>query len=191
MVYGCILGDCADSVIKEITGEAFASPVYIKNEVKNMQRVLILEIENKKVISKPWCFEALCLINENDNNEKSSLKAYIDAVLYLFEGTPAANDVILKLPADKLQGFVNMLNKWYIEDMMELVKLKDEIPKSENGMQGGNLRDIYNSVFRAWGTMPSEIAKQPPMSIFNLLKGEGDSVTKECLPGDLKALYGM
>lgn len=156
-----------------------------------MQKVLTLNIENKKVISKPWCFEALCLISDNNDSESVSLKAYIEVVQYLFEGTEVTDDIILALPIQKLQELTDTLNRWYMEDMMWLLQIKKEIPKNESNIAGGSLRDIYNSIFRAWGTMPSEVAKQPPMFIFNLLKSDDSNVTKESLPSDLRALYGM
>ena len=156
-----------------------------------MQKVLVLKNENKTIISKPWCFEALCLINDSDITGDVSLKIYMNVMMYLFEGTEATDEIILKLPVQELRKMAQKLNSWYMEDMISLLKIKDEIPKKENNSAGGCLRDIYNSIFKAWGTMPSEVAKQPPVFIFNLLKGEGSNVTKESLPEDLKALYGM
>ena len=61
-----------------------------------MQKTLTITVDKKKIISKPVDFEAMCLINDEHNNEKNKgpLTICRGAVDYLFEGTEATQEVI-------------------------------------------------------------------------------------------------
>ena len=61
-----------------------------------MQHTLIYEKDKKKYVSKPFDFEAMCIINDahNDETKKGPLSICRDAVDYLFEGSDVTQDVI-------------------------------------------------------------------------------------------------
>ncbi len=60
-----------------------------------MQKTLTITVDKKKITSKPFDFEAMCLINDTHNDEKAKgpLSMCRDAVDYLFEGV-ATQEVI-------------------------------------------------------------------------------------------------
>lgn len=63
-----------------------------------MQNVLSFSKDNKKYVSKPFDFEALCLINDKHGDPGVGImRMTADAVAYMFEGTEATEDVINKL----------------------------------------------------------------------------------------------
>ena len=61
-----------------------------------MQHTLTFEQDNKKYVSKPFDFEAMCMINDMINSEKEQgiLSVCRGAVDYLFEGTEATQDIV-------------------------------------------------------------------------------------------------
>ena len=61
-----------------------------------MQHTLTFTVDKKKYVSKPFDFEAMCIINDahNDEKKKGPLNICRDAVDYMFEGTEATQDVI-------------------------------------------------------------------------------------------------
>ena len=61
-----------------------------------MQHTLTFTVDKKKYVSKPYDFEAMCIINDahNDEKKKGPLNFCRDAVDYMFEGTEATQDVI-------------------------------------------------------------------------------------------------
>ena len=66
-------------------------------------------------------------------------------------------------------------------------------PAQESGPK--KLRDLYCTMFKAWGRLPDELGKQRPYNVFYLLNGlddDNDTVpaVKE-MPRDLQLLYGM
>ena len=61
-----------------------------------MQHTLTFEQDKKKYVSKPFDFEAVCMINDAhaDEDKHGILPVCRDAVDYLFEGTEATQDII-------------------------------------------------------------------------------------------------
>ena len=61
-----------------------------------MQHTLTFKHDNKKYVSKPFDFEAMCIINDahNDENKNGPLNICREAVDYMFEGTDATQDII-------------------------------------------------------------------------------------------------
>lgn len=64
-----------------------------------MQHTLTFTKNKTKYVSKPFDFEAMCIINDahNDDTKNGPLNICRDAVDYLFEGTDATNDIIASL----------------------------------------------------------------------------------------------
>lgn len=61
-----------------------------------MQHTLTFVKDKVKYVSKPFDFEAMCIINDahNDENKKGPLSICRDALDYMFEGTDATQDVM-------------------------------------------------------------------------------------------------
>lgn len=61
-----------------------------------MQHTVTFTKDNKKYVSKPFDFEAMCIINDVHNGEKKRgpLNICRGALDYMFEGTEATQDVI-------------------------------------------------------------------------------------------------
>lgn len=61
-----------------------------------MQNTLTITVDKKKIISKPFDFEAMCIINDahNDDTKNGPLNICRDAIDYMFEGTEATQDII-------------------------------------------------------------------------------------------------
>ncbi|MGN0150223.1 MAG: hypothetical protein ACI4C7_08260 [Clostridia bacterium] len=61
-----------------------------------MQKTLSIEVNKKKIVSKPFDFETMCIINDahNDKEKRGPLNMCRDAVDYMFEGTEATQDII-------------------------------------------------------------------------------------------------
>lgn len=64
-----------------------------------MQKTLSIKVNKKTIVSKPWDFRALCLVQDIHTAGKTNSVGMMcgDAVDYLFEGTEATQDVIDKL----------------------------------------------------------------------------------------------
>lgn len=64
-----------------------------------MQHILDFTAGDKKYISKPFDFEALCIINDEHigSEKKGPIRICSGAVDYLFEGTEATQDIINSL----------------------------------------------------------------------------------------------
>lgn len=82
-----------------------------------MQHVLSFEKDKEKYVSKPFDFEAMCMINDahNDNSKKGPLTICRDAVDYLFEGTQATQDVIDSLDLNVRSEMCIKLWGFYVE----------------------------------------------------------------------------
>lgn len=61
-----------------------------------MQHTLTFTQNKVKYISKPFDFEAMCIINDahNDDSKKGPLNICRNALDYMFEGTEATDDII-------------------------------------------------------------------------------------------------
>ena len=82
-----------------------------------MQHTLTFKHDNKKYVSKPFDFEAMCIINDahNDENKNGPLNICRDAVDYMFEGTEATQDIINSLDVNTRSRLCIELWKFYIE----------------------------------------------------------------------------
>ena len=82
-----------------------------------MQHTLTYEQDGKTYISKPFDFEAMCLINDSHmQNENSGYMRHCrNAVDYLFEGTDVTQDVIDKMDVGVLGKMCRTLWLFYID----------------------------------------------------------------------------
>ena len=89
-----------------------------------MQRTLCIEIDGEQIISKPWDFEAMCMIDDarSENPNGGRLRLCTEAVHYLFEGTAATESVLKSLSPQSLTAMSLKVFGWYNQDMGEAVK---------------------------------------------------------------------
>ncbi|MBD9026760.1 MAG: hypothetical protein EGR09_07785 [Clostridiales bacterium] len=82
-----------------------------------MQHTLTFTHNKKKYVSKPFDFEAMCIINDahNDESKNGPLNICRDAVDYMFEGTEATQDIINSLDVNTRSRLCIELWKFYIE----------------------------------------------------------------------------
>ena len=89
-----------------------------------MQQTLKIEINKEAIISKPFDFEAMCLINDvhNSGEPKGYMSMCREAVTYLFEGTKATEDVLRKLPPAKMAALCGKIWGFYASAIEESAK---------------------------------------------------------------------
>lgn len=153
-----------------------------------MQKVLIIKIGKGKIISKPWDFEALCLVDDKRKLQGGVITRCMDAVTYLFEGTKATNEFLDGLGYKRLGDLCIQVWLWYMEDIQRLVNIQKNAPQKGGE---GCLRDLYTSMFKAWGILGSELGKQKPEHIFMLLKPEKEENTMDDIPEASRCFYGL
>lgn len=83
-----------------------------------MEKVLSFTQNGKEYVSKPFDFEAMCIINEahNDKNLYGVLMFCRDAVDYLFEGI-VSQETINNLDTSVRALFCIDLWGWYVEEL--------------------------------------------------------------------------
>ena len=82
-----------------------------------MQHTLTFTKGKTKYVSKPFDFEAMCIINDAHNNEEKNgpLNICREAVDYMFEGTDATQEVINLLAPGTRAKLCTQLWNFYVE----------------------------------------------------------------------------
>ena len=82
-----------------------------------MQHTLTYEKDGKTYISKPFDFEAMCIINDShmQNENCGFFRHCRDAVDYLFEGTDVTQDVIDNMDIGERVEMCRTLWLFYID----------------------------------------------------------------------------
>lgn len=82
-----------------------------------MQHNLTFTLDKKTYVSKPFDFEAMCLINDahNDDSKNGPLSICRQAVDYLFEGTEATQDIIESLDLGERSKMCLTLWNYYVD----------------------------------------------------------------------------
>ena len=142
--------------------------------------VLNFKKGRKTIKSKPWCFEAMCLVD--DNRCINVMDMCGKAVEYLFEDS----DVTLKEISDSgnLLPLCLEVFKWYIDVM--------HVASAKGGGTSANdtrLRDVYKALFEAWGILPSAVAAQDPKLLLQMFIQSEDN--PDGISPGLGVLYGM
>lgn len=141
--------------------------------------ILRYEKNGKTIKSAPWCFEAMCLVDDNrcDNIVKMCSKA----VEYLFE----SEDITLSelTASGRLLFFCLDVFKQYQNDINII-----SVPGTSSG-NSSRLRDVYKMLFDAWGILPSDAAIQEPRIFLQMLTQKDDSTAATSTSVDL--LYGL
>lgn len=88
------------------------------------QQTLSVEINGETVISKPFDFEAMCLIDDarNSSEKVGILRLGIEAVSYLFEGTVATDQEIKKLSVQKRTALSQKVWRFYVDTLNDAAK---------------------------------------------------------------------
>jgi hypothetical protein len=86
------------------------------------QRVLIIGEGNKKTVSKPWDFEAMCRADDARRAGSGDLNAGMAAARYLFEGSGMTDGALDGLDGPEKAALCLRVMKWYAGDMSEAVK---------------------------------------------------------------------
>lgn len=84
------------------------------------QQVLSVEHDGNTIVSKPFDFEAACLVD--DSRSEGVLRRGAKAVSYLFEGTAVTDKVIASLSIQKRIALSAKVCKWYQEEMAAALK---------------------------------------------------------------------
>lgn len=82
-----------------------------------MQHTLTFTKDKTKYVSKPFDFEAMCIINDahNDDTKNGPLTICRDAVDYMFEGTEATQDIIDTLDISERSKMCITLWGFYVD----------------------------------------------------------------------------
>ncbi len=83
------------------------------------QQVLTVEYGGETIVSKPFDFETMCLI---DDTEGGMLRKGSEAVSYLFEGTRITDAVLKTLPVEENTRLSMQVCKWFKEEMSSAAK---------------------------------------------------------------------
>lgn len=89
------------------------------------QQVLTVEYAGEKIVSKPFDFEAMCLI---DDCKGGMLRKGENAVAYLFEGTKVTDAVLKTLPMDIRTGLSLKVCEWFKTEMENSRKNEQCLP---------------------------------------------------------------
>ncbi len=86
-----------------------------------MQKTLSIKVNKKTIVSKPWDFRALCLVQDIHTAGKTNSVGMMcgDAVDYLFEGTEATQEILDANIVEKMVMCRKVWN-WYLETMTAL-----------------------------------------------------------------------
>lgn len=155
-----------------------------------MQKVLIIKIGKGKIISKPWSFEALCMVDDRraSNSGGGVMRCCLGAVQFLFEGTKATDEFLMGLGHARLNDLCKQVWLWYMEDVQRLIEIQKDAPQSG---EKGRIRDLYTSMFKAWGILGEELGRQRPEHIFMLLEPEKEENMLDNIPKASRCFYGL
>lgn len=151
-------------------------------------RFLEINKGKKKIKSKQWNFEAMCLVDDKrDTENMNPFNMCMDSVLYLFDDTDES--VISGLGHKKLQELCFTVFTWYQQDIMECRKALNSL-SVVSANKNSKLRELYRELFKAWGILPDRLEIQKPKHIFYLLL-DNTQTEKTEIPSQMQVFYGM
>lgn len=83
------------------------------------QQVLTVEYGGEMIISKPFDFETMCIMDDTDGG---MLRKGMSAVSYMFEGTKVTDAVIDMLSSEERAKLSMTVCKWFKEEMGKAAK---------------------------------------------------------------------
>ena len=160
------------------------------------QRVLVIKVGRGKIVSRPWNFEAMCLVNDAQvgGGQPGITKMAIGAVFYLFEGTNATEDYLKSLSEKVMSGLCLKVWTWYVSDIMYFNGINTGKSADGEGDKIKCLRDIYRIMLKNCFKVPDEIGRQIPKNVFYVLaqpEETKENLTSEILTTGCAALYGL
>ena len=151
------------------------------------QRFLEINTGRKKIKSKHWNFEAMCLVDDNRASGKTSpFSMCLDSVFYLFDDID--ENIIKKLGNEKLRELCLNVFVWYYQDITECSNALKSMSYTKN--DNSRLRQLYRELFKAWGILPDRLEIQKPKHIFYLLL-DNTQTDKTEIPSQMQVFYGM
>lgn len=98
---------------------------------KAKQRTLSFNVGGEVIVSRPFDFEALCLMNDvHAYQTKGKFSICANAIPYLFEGTKVTNDVIENADVTELGVLCDELWDIYTTEIDNMAKAKLKNTKS-------------------------------------------------------------
>lgn len=79
------------------------------------QRTLSIQRGRSKIVSKPFDFEAMCIVDDAHKKGTGAIRAGMEAVYYLFTGTSVTDEDIHALSYEKQTELAMRVFKWYGE----------------------------------------------------------------------------
>ena len=142
---------------------------------------ITVEQNGRKIKSRAWCFEAMCLID--DKRDRNVYEACIGAADYLFDGradlSECGYETELRVCAE--------LFEQYKKDVYESAKMPNR-PSGGESRHITHLRELYSVLFELWGIMPSDVARQEPRLLFAALTPRD---AEPQISAGVKSLYGL
>lgn len=87
------------------------------------QKRLRVKKGKKYISSKPWDFEAMCLVDDaKRENAGGGLRAGLGAVYYLFEGTEITDTELSAIAPGVMMRLCLDVMRWYAEEMQSALK---------------------------------------------------------------------
>lgn len=87
------------------------------------QKTVKIKLGDNIIVSKPFDFEALCLINDVHSREQNGLvNLGYAALAYMFEGTEVTQSVLDALPMDIKAAICTKIAEFYIETINAAAK---------------------------------------------------------------------
>lgn len=100
--------------------------------MENSQRRLRIDIDGKTILSKPFDFEAMCLIDDARFKDKDggALRTGFAALPYMFDQTEITDEILNNLSGGEKVSLAKQVYSWYITEMVNAPK-NDESPSLE------------------------------------------------------------
>lgn len=152
-------------------------------------KFLYIKKGRKKVRSKRFDFEAMCLIDDNRDMDCGIVKKALNCLSYMFEGTDITDEDIKKLKYEELTVLCAKLFLWYREILLSVT---ENCKAKAEGNENTKLRTLYQKLFSAFGTLPAEISVQPPeLILYALSSGDEKEQDAPEMSAEVKLLYGL
>lgn len=101
---------------------------------KAKQRTLSFNVGGEVIVSRPFDFEALCLMNDvHALQTKGKFSICANAIPYLFEGTKVTNDVLDNADVTEIGILCDDLWEIYSTEIDNMAKAKLKNTKSPTG----------------------------------------------------------
>jgi len=89
------------------------------------QQTLSLKVEGETIVSRPFDFEALCLMNDIQSQpERGRYSICANALPYLFEGTKVTGDVLSRISTADKVVLCDELWEIYLREMQTIAGKK-------------------------------------------------------------------